>query len=450
MLQHTQSIAQMSTASSFSRLPEELWSGILGNFDRKLNAQSIHALRLTSKQFCRLAEPLIYRAVIVPSWEEGSLEKNGSFGPLRRVAMSIALYPQRARFVREIRLLTRSSKASEASKTPSPERYNASLWSKRFQAFLQDRCDLPDGIQHELLQQLQQEAPSGFAGFILSVCPGIETLEIRGNGIGQLLQKITFHAATTTGLSPTLESLREISIGANMYEFGLSTIIPFLGLKSLRHVNFHGLGDTSSWWIHTLPPAIPKNDQLRPRPRLSFRLDSCVLSGPGLSWLLSSCKSANSLTVRWRAGLWTEEMTNQDLGDAIRQEGENLEHLLLDTTDTYAFRPQSQSRSFGSFKELKNLKYLALPESAFDGFDADSISQIIPSQLEHFVILGVKNEHLLAYKAIENEVRRQIPGLEKMTCVPLYGYTIEEWFGPVQHQAVDYNQFEGPHGFLRM
>ena len=431
---------------SIIRLPDEIWTLILGHFHRKGDRETIHALRLVDKKLHRLADPLVYREVVSNIHQETPPEGKDSPGPLQRLAWDVARQSNLSRFVKEIRL-PRYDFIGQHNSGPSPCDDDGQHLANCYRSILHE-IDLPEDLRNELLEHLSKETPLGHLCFLLTTCTDIEVLTLSGgtDGIGKTFHSLLSHTThfPSSLLSP-FHSLTALTLGSLNYETALSSIIPILALPSLTKLTVFGLGDTTSWWEHDLP-ALPKKSQScnKSQSGITFIFDSCMLGGPGLSWLLRSCR-ARSLTARWRPGLWNEHLSNADIGDALREAGGDLEFLHIDTCDVYSNRYAVSVPTIGSLTTLEKLKGLVLPRQCLGADDqgniADDACDNLPSGLQHLGVLGVgeeRNKMLEQHTRTEMRAKRGFEELREVALVPWWRYEIEEWFGSVPHQTVDY------------
>ncbi|KAI9705643.1 MAG: hypothetical protein M1820_005053 [Bogoriella megaspora] len=465
-----------------SNFPEEIWTQVLGHLDRKQDRKTIHAVRLVNKSLSRIADPLVYCEIRSEIHQKTPPEGRDKIGQLQRLAWNVACDPGKARFVKEIRLPRYDFVGQHNSGIFPSEQKNVDYIEEQYTTVLRDTA-LSHHLQDEILKFLKDEAPIGHLCFLLAVCTEIEVLEVRGgtNGIDKLFWKVVLHGAgtirqnrshATKGSSyrdkPVLGALRQIHLGAFNYETSLASIEPFLSLPSIRVFEVFGLGDTETWTEHSLPTRL-FNPEFNTKHNVEMLLDSCLLSGEGLDWLLSTCDTVTSLTIRWRPGLWTNHLIVLKIGDALRRKGKNLRYLHLDTTGARPAQAGKDAESFGSFANLTRLKTLAVPECAFasstnsDMLTAvmelmppslNQVAEVLPPQLKHLAILGMDDERRSLFKGIFSFLdfsfvlqngRLKMPALEKVAYVSWYSYDEDLGLARIVHKSVDYDNVEGLH-----
>ena len=440
-------------------LPDEILILTFSYLEPLHDNTTVRALRLVSAQFNRLSTPLVYCTITDCINQHRHLNKP-EVGPLQRAAWDIVQYSERAVLVKVIKFddwdfigRDKTSPLPEGVLGPSYEQYAAALAA----------AHLPDDVHHAILKQLLAETPAGHLSLLIALCGKLEVLRSpSGYGpFGSLVARILFRSnedASFIALPPSPQTLSSISLGClkelhigNFYhDSALKHILPLLCLPDLHHLAAYGLGDSHVWSDHTLPDQ--PNDYLTEAP-ITLTFDSCMLSGAGLSRILSSCKRPKALTIRWRPGFWNDHLSNEPIGDAIRSHGGNLEHLHIDSTAVYKHRRSVIPPSFGSFASLTNLKTLVVPRFAFAREDCrvEDIVSVLPSTLEELYVLGVGNEKSYE-EGIESgiftktceQAQQVLPSLTKVVMIPWHHFSIEESFGPISHQCVDYNVEEEP------
>ncbi|KAI9683235.1 MAG: hypothetical protein M1822_006100 [Bathelium mastoideum] len=438
---------------SIVRFPDEIWTIALGHLHRKNDRKTIHALRLVDKRLHRLVDSLVYRETVSNIQQKPPPEGKNSPGPLQRLAWSVARQPNLSRFVKEIRL-PRYDFVGQLESGPSPSDNDGQHMTNRYRSILHP-IDLPEDLRNELLEHLFKETPLGHLSFLLTTCTDLEVLSVRGgtHGIGKTFQSLLSHATHSPSSLPfPCRSLTTLTLGASNYETGLSSLIPILRLPSLAHLTVFGLADQVPWPQHA-PPA----ESISPdpsHPGVTFVLDSCLLSAPGLSWLLrSSC--ARSLTVRWRAGGWNKDLSIAEIGAALRKAGGDLEYLHFDTCDVNTARetdsvpPIAGPKQLGRWRGLKKLRKLrgvVLPRQWLGAGDdehsiADDAACYLPSGLQHLGMLGVgeeRDEMLELRTCTEVRLKGQFEELREVVLVPWWRYEVEEWYGTARYRTVDY------------
>ena len=442
-----------SMTYSFS-LPDEILTIVLGHLDRREDRKTILALRLVDEQCDRLARPLIY-CTLHDSINQHRDLNAPAMGPLQQTAWDIVQHPELATFIKAIRFddwdfigRDKASPLPEGAQPPSKEQYSATLAS----------ANLPSDVNNAVIHQLYEETPAGHISLLLALCTDIEDLEApAGKPFGSLVSRILLQttkdaADVALPLTPkdiptsSFRSLRQYRSGTFLQDSPMRDILPLLCLPQLRDFQLYGLGDSHTWTDHGLPERPSKYLTYNP---ISFVLDSCMISGPGLSCLLSACSSPKALTIRWRPGTWNDHLSNEPIGDAIREDGKRLEFLHIDTTDVYEVRRRQTPPSFGSFASLPDLKTLAIPRYAFKRLDCtvEDILFIIPPNLEKLYVLGVGNEAQeegrIASRAFEkmlSQAKDLHPRLRKAVIVPWFHFHYDEYWGRVKHQGVDYRR----------
>jgi hypothetical protein len=431
--------------TSLLDFPNELILQIFSNFDRKDDQKTIQALRHTNNRLRNLTKTMVYLTVAdqisyPPRDEEGA--KN--IGPLQRRTRELVRHPELSYFVKSIQL----SAWDRTGKDQLLTRYSPrlELYSKALQ-----RVDMPDMLRQNLLTGLQDETPQGNLALLLTFYGDLEVLNIKSGfpGFGQLVGEVFRQAAALhyhwmrenklRGGIPRpviLRSLKEISFGS-LNATSISDVLLLLSLPSLQTLRVSDLYDNHHHQNHDMPP---EDEICRNNNPLKLIFDTCVLSGAGIGRVLRACSRPQSLTVRWRPGAWNDSLSNPDIGEAVRQFGNKLEHLHLDTTPVYEHRYRQKPPAFGSFTELTNVRTLAVPQYAFTGKYVDAVSAL-PSSLNRLYVLGIDDSQMQDglgpfQRLIGND---GLPKLEEVKHLNWFQFSLEEWFGTASHRSIDYD-----------
>lgn len=447
--------------SSSTYVPDEVWSLVFDNLDRKEDRRTVDSLRRTNKRFHKLVDPLVYWVVedSFPQNNRGGSKAAGETGQLQQCAWRVAENPELCRYVKKISLRqelwqkgwqeghrhqAHPSSLSTAGNKCMADRYAAAL----------EQSDLPPDLKEAVLEKLRNETLVGHLSFLLAVCPDIEVLEInnRGFGLDQTAHKVMLHATSAHRSSQTdaskpapsmFRSIREISLVRQFDETPLRDALGFLSLPKLEILNLDALS-ANEHYANRIP--ILDEPACLNRNPVKFVLDSCLLNGQALDRLLASCASPHSLTVRWRPGLWNSDVSNDDIGKALRNSGSTLKFLHVDTTDLYNSRYTVQIPTFGSFAPLTSLRTLAIPNDAFSrGRDCNRAAADLPQSLKNLYLLGIHKSEITAdpFDAWKDGLLSQLPTLGEVITVPWHTYPIDEWFRSVSDKSVDYNVVEG-------
>jgi hypothetical protein len=255
------------------------------------------------------------------------------------------------------------------------------------------------------------------------------------------------HPSATIQPPQLLRSLREIHMSKDYYnsENSVEDVRTILCLPALQKLWIGGVADTRRFSVRTPPP---HDGIIRNSNPISLIFDSCMLSGPGLDTLLSTCRNAKELTLCWRPGLWNEHFHNQEACDVLRERGRNLEMVHYDSVAQYEFRFRDKGvGTFGSFANL-NAKRLMVPKAFFDHVldipseqRATEAARLLPNGLKELYVLGVEDDEMADTQTMVGV--DVIPGLKKSVCVPWLHYTLEEYCGTVHHRSVDYDRLGG-------
>ncbi|KAF7193784.1 hypothetical protein HII31_04853 [Pseudocercospora fuligena] len=427
-------------------LPEELLTHVFGHFDQRDDQHSLLNLRLVSKTFRRLVDPLI--CIVLDGTPETKSDVDLSGYPNRLMAMRDPevrgrLRPkflQLKKWAEKVsqqpclaRMFVKEAKFGHMHPRREPDAYTPGSVMAMYEQ-LSTPIDMCAYLRQQVLSRLAEHHEKGHVAIILSLCHSLETLdfafgfEASGRLLTRYFQFIAErHLAHYAGLSPAfpvMGSIKTVRIGVSTFNYctGVSDALTMLTLPRLEELTIRGLADNRSHSNHDLPPldGIVRNRNAN----LRLNFDSCMLSGEGLSHILAACTSIYSLTARWRGGLWTEHLQNPPLGDAIREHGWKIRRIHLDTTPCWigVGRNHTPEEPFGSFADIHS-KMLALPRSNFpvDGLWLPShvirgrhVAGQLPPSLEELYVLGA--DDAAGFDALLNHP--DLPCLQKVVCVP--------------------------------
>ena len=369
-------------------------------------------------------------------------------GQLQQAAWDIARDPSVARLVKEISfdswrppyVTEHFDELRKHEQAPSKDDYSGAM----------DQRVVTDDLKQDVLTELECDNPMGHLAFLLIMCTEIESLNVPASPThwGELITRILIgvgdagppHHSVDGGKLFHLRALQRLFITPSWAEIPLKVVLPLLRLPALRELRVNGMIDTAWSWPELLPtlPTEPLNHN-----PMSFVLDSCTLSGAGLSLLLSSCAGPVGLTVRWSGSIINENLTAQAIGDAVRESGRTLEYLHIDTTklDKLLFR-MSEGGGFGNFKGLKRLKLLALPRAALtaEGWGVDAVKRMLPDGLEKLYVLGVDQEQRGRMEEMAHQLKEELPGLWEVVLVGWHAFEYGEWYGTARDRSVDYDE----------
>ena len=441
------------------RFPDELLSSIFNYLDRRRDKSTVAALRQSSKHFHRLADILLFCTIT-----DNIRQTEAPDGDLQHRTWDIVRNLDLGRFIKAVHMRTwdflgQDNLGTYKAKTnDSPTREQLALAVQQ--------TNLPPDLKELIQEKLLEASSAANLSLLLALCPNIEVLEIQTGfeAVNGLLKRTFLHATNsskliapqdlrcTEPLNLMLHSLRNLSMGASNYETSICDALPFLSLANLQQFSIYGFADNSNCHDHA-PPLLPVQNDERVSKCLDLHFDGCTLSGQGLSYFLAACRRLQSLTARWRPGLWNEHLTNESIGEALRQNGSTLKSLLLDTTDVANHRYRVIPSPFGSFHPLTSIVRLAIPRFALKDplcrtstpgapESYDNAAAILPSSLEELYVLGVDEDEMHDHGTgdLDSLVGDpQLPNLKTVVKVPWHHYGFEEWFGWVNKKCVDYN-----------
>ena len=434
-------------------LPEEILSSVLAFLDPQIDHSTVAALRLANKTLCRCVTPLLYRRVKAPLATPGNSIDESKVSAYKLIE-ELDGDPKLRSWVKELSTspATQSMIRDEARKQDIGENAPLPFYDGV------SKSSLPEPLKQDILRALSKRSEHGGVAYLLTICTEIECLHFRMGfeGFRGLPRKVFEYAtrlhqeAALSSSGPSentrmLHAVTSLSFGHQYNDSALSNVLDLLYLPQLTSLTVDGLGNNISHRDHSLPP--PDN-LIRIYNPLTIKLPSCMLSGPGLRRLLAACLKVESLTVAWRVGDWTRDLTNQEIGDAIRQCGTSIKHLVLDTADVYSERTRSEEGpSFGDLTDItahtlavhRSTLYLDYDRPMQHGFPTLRISvPALPRTLRKLYVLGVEPDEV--ERCRDTVASFHLPHLRDIVIIPWHHHVIEEWFGPVHHESVDYHK----------
>ncbi|KAM3424897.1 hypothetical protein BST61_g6872 [Cercospora zeina] len=388
-------------------LPEELLGLIIEsvvghqqlepNEDCWQRIQTLRSLCMASKQFRRLAEPLMYRTIVWPPEDARSACR------ARRLLRTIIARPELRGCIREIHIAVDRSLRVEGRDNPSQDLRNVD-W-KAYRTAASELTTLGEhGIKYkELLRDLR--AGQGYASLtlVLTVCKNIRHMDLKlwpgwkDTSIGRILQAAgTFSAQS---LAPGFTA--PYSLLPNLTQYTLThgdsegcTLMDEVQ-NLICHPSLHVLrGKSLSLQEDELQDFLVRRSNLR-----VIELTDSLLDAAGIADLLAACPRLEDLSIHWGSLKVGDCIIDwPSIGDSLRSFGRRLTRLRLEPNDAFQFDEASFDTvhfPLGNLTPLSRLQVLQLPAMCLlglnllraQGFDIAGVSDLMPSSLQEIEIL---------------------------------------------------------------
>ncbi|KAI0848283.1 hypothetical protein F5Y00DRAFT_262669 [Daldinia vernicosa] len=439
-------------------LPEEILVAVMDKLDRKADMSTILSLRGVSRKWRRVATPYVHIAVQNYQPRDGGHADdapwnwNWNFHPstdlLCYLCWKLSQKPHLARFVKEVasRPWKDARWKSEVAKADLGARYRGALAGVVGAA----AAAVPDDVKDSIVAEMLCDAGDALLAFVLILCTDIEVLMIPAldRGCGPRTRQVLRCAHAAQLQSPPLPpprgdgreaimlgAVRHVQLGDYVNGLCLADALDILALPKLQHLELGNLGDTTVDGSQPLPPPLRPRapHHLQNRGPVDITLESCRLSGKGLTTLLAACGRPRSLFVKMRTGN-VQPSRAPCFAEALEKYGQGLEFLYLDTTafedglagattTTTDPHPNSNSEtptttpSAHFLRALSTLtptlRFLALSRADFP--TPAALGAALPASLRELLVLEVNDSSDSDDGAYRNLVRgRDTPRLERV------------------------------------
>ncbi|KAF3062218.1 hypothetical protein GL218_04078 [Daldinia childiae] len=423
-----------SELSNMESLPEEILMGVMDKLDRKADLSTILSLRGVSWKWHRVATPYVHIAVqnYRPRTAHAPWNFHRSTDLLCYLCWKLSQKPHLARFVKEVasRPWKDAHWKSAFAKADLSARYREALAGVG--------SAVPDDVKDGIVTEMLYDVGDALLAFVLILCTDIEVLMVPAldRGCGPRTRQVLrcAHAQLQDpprdGREAMLSAVRYVQLGDYVNGLCLADALDVLALPKLQHLELGNLGDTTIDGSQPLPP-FPElaKTHLQSRGPVDITLESCRLSGAGLTTLLAACGRPRSLFIKMRTGN-VRPSRAPCFAEALELYGQDLEFLYLDTTAfedglAGATDPQSDpnskaltpcARFLSALSSLTtNLQFLALSRADFPT-PAD-LGAALPVSLRELLVLEVNDDGEEGDDAYRNLVRgRDTPRLERVVC----------------------------------
>lgn len=387
-------------------IPEEIWRQIFSNYECVLteewwlfgtdvdrsSRETLRSLCLTSTQFCRLAQPLLYRTIPLEGRVYDSMRYQGN---LVRTLMASP----------ELRLHTRAISLDEKYREIDHD-FRDNVLLQRLPSLA-----LPPAVRRHIRDELESEnfnhsfdtfTNIGIAPFILALTPRVRLVDLTYHGSKALLRMLSGRADLPDRPARELGDSREHGEGGEPRQGATSksggqgtagTPYSDFGLPDLEEVRLRA-GDVRRWTrpIHHVEHALlhPGLRTLRlfatkwlreslellrwpaaPRGVRHLELREAVVDGPSFRHILTNFTGLRTFLVHmggpWRVKSSTHDEVEwdcrlDDIGSALRDLGGGLAELDLHTNGYFKYRGEAARRGgvLGSLREMRALRRLSV------------------------------------------------------------------------------------------
>ncbi|KAI1658500.1 hypothetical protein F4813DRAFT_388773 [Daldinia decipiens] len=422
--------SELSPSSNMDSLPEEILMGVMDKLDRKADLSTILSLRGVSRKWCRVATPYVHIAVqnYRPQTADAPWNFHRSTDLLCYLCWKLSQKPHLARFVKEV--ASRPWKDALWKSTVA----KADLSVRYREALAGVGSAVPDDVKAGIVAEMLYDVGDALLAFVLILCTDIEVLMVPAldRGFGPWTRQVLrcAHAQLQDpprdGREAMLSAVRYVQLGDYVDGLCLGDALHVLALPKLQHLELGNLGDTTVDGSQPLPPHIPEHPKahLQNRGPVDITLESCRLSGTGLTTLLAACGRPRSLFIKMRTGN-VQPSRAPCFAEALELHGQNLEFLYLDTTafedglssatDPNTQAPTPCARFLRALSSLTNLQFLALSRADFPT-PAD-LGAALPVGLRELLVLEVNDDEEEGDGAYRDLVRGpDTPRLERVVC----------------------------------
>jgi hypothetical protein len=431
-------------------LPEELWVGIFSQLDRKQDKPAILSLRRVNKTFCRLTTPLVFcRLTPIPTPLKLHLAKSPKRFTVRPWIARIAQQPGLLPLIKEIDLRGRDDGSSHI---PAEDMVERELFPAHEQllAMIKAPVTLSQDLQ-STIDEAWTNREAKYRMTTLLLCEAVEEigLNMAGGSENHLTYRVVkllarAHLDALCQAAPVFLPLAHVTTVRCEANFVCPVAFDFalqwLSLPRLRSLKICGLSDqeigNQEIGNQVMRPTLDQDIQHSGPIELHF--DDCMLGHEGLRDIIDACTGPISLTMRWRAGLWTERIQWDEIGALLRQYGTRLDHVLIDATPSWSEGRRDTECSFGDLSNTR-IRSLGIPYASLINAISEekTAASLLPTTLERLTLLGAEEGD--RKRLFGSHLKTARPRLTDVRVAPWYRYCYEEWFGRVTHQCIDYN-----------
>ncbi|OTA92995.1 hypothetical protein M434DRAFT_31344 [Hypoxylon sp. CO27-5] len=402
--------------ASMNSLPEELLVKIVEQLDRKYDAHTILSLRRVNRKWRRIATPYIY--IITSGFRETFIEQprlDSSTDFLSNLCWKLSHQPQLSGFVKE--MVSEPWRDAHRGLQFCPK----FLRSVYYCLLSQAGRDVPRGLRRQIASEMPSNTADALFAFLLIMCRQVETLVIEAldTGCGPRTREVIYLALEQQHMPfqgvprQILGSIKSFRLGDYVNGFCLTDALCILSLPTLEHLSLGNLGDSCIDEQPEPPCIVPKPCA---RNLISLALDSCHLSGSGLTKLLAACPNLQTLNIRMRTRN-VKPSRPPCFGAALEGHGKNLQFLYLDTTAFDDARTPEQSAHFlDALSSFDSLKWLVITRADFS--TAEALAAALPKSVCVVIILGFSgvDGNASPFQSLLYDPR--LPKLGRIACFP--------------------------------
>ncbi|KAI0152351.1 hypothetical protein F4776DRAFT_25454 [Hypoxylon sp. NC0597] len=403
--------------ASMNSLPEELLLRVVEQLDRKYDADTILSLRGVNRKWRRIATPYIY--ITASGFGETFIEQpriESSTDFLSNLCWKLSHQPQLSGFIKE--MVSEPWRDVRRGLQFCPQ----FLRSVYCNLLSEAARDVPRDLRRQIASEMPSNVADALFAFILIMCRQIETLVIEAldTGCGPRTREVIYFALKQQHMPlqgrarHVLGSIKSFRLGDYVNGFCLTDALCLLSLPTLEHLSLGNLGDNCIDEQPEPPCVIPKPCA---RNLTSLALDSCHLSGKGLTKLLAACPNLQTLNIRMRTRN-VKPSRPPCFGGALEDHGKGLQFLYLDTTAFDDDRTPEQSAHFLEALDSLDgsLKWLVITRADFT--TAEDLAAALPKSVYVLIILGFRgvDGNASPFQSLLYDPR--LPNLRRIACLP--------------------------------
>ncbi|USW48824.1 Putative F-box domain, leucine-rich repeat domain superfamily [Septoria linicola] len=392
-------------------LPEELLAHIVEYLaaehpfvpdrEHQERVRSLTALCRTSRQFCRLAQPVLFRTI----WPGGSED---SVHRVRCLLRTLVARPDLRDHVLNVSVEFYDMGDATGTVVRDMSGFDASAYT----AAAEGLCLLGDvDTRNRLIEDAQFGQGDASWTLLLATCKKIRSIDAelhydwQDRDTGKLLRFAAEYGGSAPISGQLLPELKEYIL----YHHDTEGSTPILDVKhllshdSLRTLKGHALSLQEDEIEDELDDCIFTSRLTK------IELTYSLLDGAGMARLLSCCPDLESFSLEWGPSTVGDCIIDlREVGDAFREHGKRLRRLRLDTKDAFQFEEASLDRAhhpLGDLTSLASLQVLEVPAMCLSGvydqtpsqsFEVLDFAETLPVSLQTLEVLHFRRDKHVA------------------------------------------------------
>ncbi|KAI0840900.1 hypothetical protein F5Y06DRAFT_294173 [Hypoxylon sp. FL0890] len=385
--------------------------------NRKYDAKTVLSLRGVNRKWRRIATPYIY--IVASGFREKSIilpRLQSSTDFLYDLCWRLSHQPQLSGFVKE--MVSEPWRDVSRGLRFCPE----FLHNVYCNLLASAACDVPGDLRRKIASEMPSKTADALFAFVLIMCREVETLVIEAldTGCGPTTRAVISFALERPHMSSQdrqrqiLGSIKSFRLGDYVNGFCMADALSILSFPTLEHLSLGNLGDMCIDEQPEPPRVIPKPHAQKLN---SLALDSCHLSGKGLTRLLAVCLNLRTLKIQMRTRN-TKPSRTPCFAEALERYGKGIQFLHLDTTAfDQGLDPEEAAHFLRALSSLDgSLKWLIISRADFP--TAEDLAAALPQTVTVLIILGFQgvDGNMWPFRSLLDNAR--IPNLRRVICLP--------------------------------